>query len=260
MHILKPDKDISELLKTQEGKTLTILDYDGTIAPFKVNRYEAYPDPGLLNLVKKLTDLFPEFITTIISGRAAREVQKLTGGIKNLVIWGNHGWEKIDTEGNYKSFQPSKSISEALKLALSIAEKHGIVANCEVKLASLALHTRGMEKEKTNRIREWVYSNWGKIAEEASISLVEFNGGFELIDRSRHKGTAVEETISEIENLARACYIGDDRTDEDAFIAINNVGLSVLLSDTIRDTNADIIVESRDELREFLERWITGSG
>jgi len=260
MHILNPNKNLEEFLKSKKGKTLTILDYDGTIAPFKVNRNEAYPDPELLNIILKLAELFPQYITTIISGRSAREVQKLIGGVKNITIWGNHGWERIDESGNYRSFKPSYATQEALKLALSKVEKYGMSENCEVKIASIALHTRGLEKEKVMRAREWVYSNWGKIARKTSISLVEFNGGFELIDRSRHKGTAVEETISEIENLTRARYIGDDKTDEDAFRAINNHGISVLLSDTIRDTNADIIVESRDELKEFLERWITGSG
>jgi len=141
MHILNPNKNLEELLKPKKGKTLTILDYDGTIAPFKVNRYEAYPDPELLDIILKLTELFPQYITTIISGRSAKEVQQLIGKVNNIVIWGNHGWEKIDANGSYKRFKISNTTMKALKLAISEAEKYGMSKNCEIKIASIALHT-----------------------------------------------------------------------------------------------------------------------
>ena len=51
-------------------------------------------------------------------------------------------------------------------------------------------------------------------------------------------------------------YLGDDETDEDAFTALGDRGLSVLVSQESRSTGADIWIRPPEELFAFLEGWI----
>jgi len=51
-------------------------------------------------------------------------------------------------------------------------------------------------------------------------------------------------------------YLGDDITDEDAFQALGNRGLKVLVRQEPRQTLADIQIKPPDDLFKFLDKWI----
>jgi trehalose-6-phosphatase len=53
-----------------------------------------------------------------------------------------------------------------------------------------------------------------------------------------------------------AAYLGDDYTDEDAFEAIKNRGVGILVRKEFRLTRADIWLEPPEELLFFLGNWI----
>jgi len=54
---------------------------------------------------------------------------------------------------------------------------------------------------------------------------------------------------------ALAVFLGDDRTDEDAFRVVNQrEGLSIYVGDGRADTGARYYLDSTDQVREFLER------
>ena len=57
----------------------------------------------------------------------------------------------------------------------------------------------------------------------------EFDGGIELRAASRNKGDAVRTILSELEPDTPVAYLGDDETDEDAFLALSERGLRVLV-------------------------------
>jgi trehalose 6-phosphate phosphatase len=50
-------------------------------------------------------------------------------------------------------------------------------------------------------------------------------------------------------------YLGDDRTDEDAFMALRGRGLAVLVRPDLRATAAEVWIRPPDELLLFLQRW-----
>ncbi len=60
---------------------------------------------------------------------------------------------------------------------------------------------------------------------------------------------------SETGSGAAVAYLGDDRTDEDAFRELNGKGLSVLVRKEQRPTAAEIWIEPPAELLDFLEKW-----
>ena len=54
-------------------------------------------------------------------------------------------------------------------------------------------------------------------------------------------------------------YLGDDLTDEAAFRAVNDAGLSslsVLVRQEWRETSAEVWLRPPEELKGFLKRWI----
>jgi trehalose-6-phosphatase len=52
-------------------------------------------------------------------------------------------------------------------------------------------------------------------------------------------------------------YLGDDRTDEDAFKALAGRGLAVLVREELRPTAAAVWLRPPVELLDFLQRWMT---
>jgi trehalose-phosphatase len=74
-----------------------------------------------------------------------------------------------------------------------------------------------------------------------------------------NKGDAVRSVVASLDpNVPVAC-LGDDLTDEDAFQALGERGLSVLVKADYRETLAQAWIRPPQELLHFLERWLSSS-
>jgi trehalose 6-phosphate phosphatase len=74
----------------------------------------------------------------------------------------------------------------------------------------------------------------------------------------RDKGGAVDAIVEQADSDTPVVYVGDDLTDESAFLAINrlpNPHLSVLMRRTWRQTAAEVWLQPPDGLRWFLREW-----
>ena len=90
------------------------------------------------------------------------------------------------------------------------------------------------------------------------LRLLKFESGLEL-RAGRDKGGAVREIVRESGGDMPVTYLGDDLTDEAAFVAVNEAKgphLSVLMRREKRKTEADVWLRPPEELRIFLKRWI----
>jgi len=52
-------------------------------------------------------------------------------------------------------------------------------------------------------------------------------------------------------------YLGDDTTDEDAFDALKDIGIGILVAETPRPTAAIYLLRDTREVKQFLETLIT---
>jgi Trehalose-phosphatase len=70
-----------------------LLDYDGTLAPFRVERDLAVPYPELMG---PLRDLQEDGRTrmVVVSGRSLDNLRPLLGLTPSPELWGTHGWER----------------------------------------------------------------------------------------------------------------------------------------------------------------------
>jgi trehalose-6-phosphatase len=87
--------------------------------------------------------------------------------------------------------------------------------------------------------------------------LLEFEGGLEL-RVGRDKGAAIRTLVGEMPAGTPAAYVGDDITDEAAFIALNQIPaphLSVLMRPERRETAASLWLRPPSGLRGFLKKW-----
>jgi len=87
-----------ERLNSRGGGALA-LDYDGTLAPFQVDRDAAVPYPGVAALIRDIQALGRTRVV-LISGRPAEEVRRLLGVEPAPEIWGAHGRQRLRPDGS----------------------------------------------------------------------------------------------------------------------------------------------------------------
>lgn len=232
-----------------------LLDYDGTLAPFRAERDQAAPYPGIRDLLHPLLAIGRTRVV-IISGRAIAELSYLLGIAPLPELWGCHGWERRWPDGSYTAPQQSAAFRAGLEVAIWAAADRGLMQALEHKPAGLALHWRGLTPRAAQALRIEVAQAWEPIAARYGLQLHPFDGGLELRMPGRNKGTAVQTLLDEIGPRAALAYLGDDLTDEDAFTTIGSRGLRVLVRTERRPSAADLWLRPPEELLAFLERWL----
>lgn len=256
MRVLDPACDLDRFfadLGTVRERAL-LLDYDGTLAPFRVERDKAVPYPGVRALLCAILEAGHTRLV-VISGRAARDVIPLLGIEPHPEIWGSHGWERLLPDGTYQPAELDVRFAQGLAAAQRWVAEHGLADRCELKPASLALHWRGLEPRTASTLQDIVMQQWAVLAQATGLVPHAFDGGIELRAPGRDKGHAVETILTEMGAGAVVAYMGDDLTDEDAFKALKGRGLGVLVRPELRPTAADLWLQPPEELRAFLARW-----
>ena len=231
-----------------------LLDYDGTLSPFRVERDQAVPYPGVREILEVILDAAHTRVV-IISGRSVHELIPLLALKSTPEIWGSHGRERLLPDGTYHLDEIGEQASHALAQSSTWARQIGRRDNWERKPASLAFHWRGLDPEAVNTLGSEVRAKWEALALESGLEIHEFDGGLELRVPGRDKGFAVRTILSEMERQSVVAYLGDDRTDEDAFRAIRGRGLGVLVRPQFRPTEADLWLVPPEELLDFLGKW-----
>ncbi|TET37047.1 MAG: trehalose-phosphatase [Planctomycetota bacterium] len=235
-------------------KRVLMLDYDGTLSPFRKERDKALPYPGVREILDEILETACSRLV-IISGRWTKDIIPLLG-LKSLPeIWGSHGLERKFPDGRAKIVDLDRRVREALTGAYDLAVGEGFEERLERKPGALALHWRGLDPEQIDDIRGWAVDAWSAFTTGADTALYKFDGGIELRSKNKNKGDAVSTILAEEGEDCCAAYLGDDQTDEDAFHSLKGKGLSVLVREEFRDTEADIWLRPPDELLEFLGKW-----
>jgi trehalose 6-phosphate phosphatase len=261
MKILNTDIDFDDFFHKLAGASsrVLMLDYDGTLAPFRALRDKAVPYPGVRTALEAIGESGACRLV-IVSGRAIEDLVPLMGLKAVPEIWGCHGWERRLADGSKIGPDISKLATRGLEEAGRWTKEKGLAEHLEQKPASMAIHWRGLGEGEIADIRKNAAEGWGRIAGEFGLSVHDFNGGVEIRVPGRDKGIAVETILAESGTGAVAAYLGDDLTDEDAFRALKGNGLGVFVNAELRETAADLWIKPPEELIEFLSRWTESLG
>jgi trehalose-phosphatase len=256
MQILQPGFDLERFfVALGRAKTRALLlDYDGTLAPFQIERDRATPYPGVRKLLRAIQRAGHTRLV-VVSGRALADLEPLLGLDPAPELWGAHGWERQLPGGARQLVALEPAAARGLEEAQALALASGLAERCERKPTSLALHWRGLPASEAEELRVWARRNWEMPGQRAGLVAHDFDGGIELRAPGRDKGHAVRTILGELGEAAVVAYLGDDRTDEDAFAAIKGRGLAALVRAEQRPTLADIRLRPPDELLVFLRRW-----
>jgi trehalose 6-phosphate phosphatase len=232
-----------------------LLDYDGTLAPLTSDRAQAVPYPGIraalatLSLARRRTSIW------IVSGRVVSDLSRLVALDRLVDLWGSHGIERRTRHGVWVGPAPSREASAFLDAAAAALVRQGAEAFTERKRYGLALHRRGADPARYRAARTILVRRFGDQARRHGLELCPFDGGLELRPLGLHKGLAVEGAFDELGDDAAVAYLGDDRTDEDAFAALRGRGLSVLVAPNPRRTRADAWLRPPGGVLDFLADW-----
>ena len=104
--------DFLERLKKASSAVL-LLDYDGTIAPFHVDRFRARPYAGVLSLLDKIADSGKTRVA-VISGRQFPELKALLEPFDNVEMWGLYGMERLRLNGSYSEMHIARDCVDLL--------------------------------------------------------------------------------------------------------------------------------------------------
>ncbi len=241
-------------LLTRSRNRALLLDYDGTLAPFRVERDKAVPYFGVRKILEKIIATGGCRVV-VISGRSVEDLLPLLGLQVTPEIWGSHGRERLYADGEYQIRPVGAKADKALKEVLDWAGASGLEPYCELKPGCIAFHVRGLPPEKAEEILTQVRSVTSSLEQGHGVGLHSFDGGLEFRAAGCHKGQAVETIFQESGSDMVAAYLGDDRTDEDAFRAIKGRGIGVLVRSELRTTEADLWIKPPEELLQFLSEW-----
>ncbi len=236
-------------------KRLIMLDYDGTLAPFVVDRDRAYPYKGIFEILDQIVSSKLNKIV-IVTGRNAAKIKDFLPLKKPYEVWGVHGMERVLHDGRVTRTPITEDVQKAFSKASKWAKAHGMSDRIEQKYGSLAFHIRGLEKDKTEALLTYAKDSLKKISEGTGLEIKEFDGGIELRTQGVDKGTAIRTILSETERDTIFSYFGDDMTDEDAFAALGDLGVSFLVRPAYRPTKADVWLKPPHELKDVLKRFI----
>jgi trehalose-phosphatase len=239
-------------------RSVLMLDYDGTLAPFHIDRFAATPYPGVEERLATLSAL-SRVRLVLVSGRSARELRDLLPIDIKAEIWGSHGREQMKTDGAYQLFALDPVQQAALEQLGVEMSALGFSETLEVKPASLAIHWRSFDPATQDRVRSLVQSIYARLKDTGGMQLLPFDGGLELRSADRTKGTAVKEILLQELAALPAAYLGDDLTDEDAFAAMGSEGYSILVRTEVRESWARFWLRPPEELLGFLDDWIANS-
>jgi trehalose 6-phosphate phosphatase len=207
------------------------LDLDGTLAPLVARPQLVGPDPYRNQLLANVAHAL-EGRVAIVSGRSIEEVDRITGGCIACVA-GLHGLERRDVRGSLDSALAHPQLEKAIAVVEAFAHaRPGLLV--EKKRLGVALHYR-----ETPDAAAEALAFARRVAWATGLKLQEGQMVAELRCPGSDKGDMLRAFMQEWPFAEHfPIFVGDDITDEDGFVAAQELdGVGVLVGPR-RHTNA----------------------
>lgn len=245
------------LPKLPQSKLAIFLDYDGTLTP-TVSRplEESSLNQDVRELLTHLATLHP---IAIISGRDRSNVSDLVQ-LPQLIYAGSHGFDILGSTTYPLQHEVGQEFIPQIKQLFLLLQQrlNHIPAIClQEKKYALAVHYRNVESQLHATIIAAVTS----LVQEAKV--FKMKGGKDLIEICPNinwdKGQGMKwiaETLQLNTPEYFHIYIGDDITDEDAFRALPQQGMGILVGNHGQNSFADFYLNNCGEVKEFLRQLL----
>jgi trehalose 6-phosphate phosphatase len=233
-------------------------DFDGTLSEIVEN-----PDAARLveGAADALTTLSAQCPVAILSGRDLADVRERIG-LPGIWYAGSHGFELTGPDGaHHENAEAAASIPVLAEAAAELADQLGHIPGVVVehKRFGVAVHYRNAARDRVGEVAAAVRSAGGRTALHVTT-------GREVIELRPNvdwdKGKTLRWVLDHIRDDQQPgpllpIYLGDDITDEDAFDAVHDDGIPIVVrhnDDGDRATAASYALDNPGRAREFTER------
>ncbi|XP_061336559.1 probable trehalose-phosphate phosphatase J [Gastrolobium bilobum] len=258
-----------QIVDASKGKQIVMfLDYDGTLSPIVEDPDRAFMSDSMRKTVRKLARCFP---TAIVTGRCKDKVYNFVR-LAELYYAGSHGMDiKGPTRSSKNKYSKAEAVlfqpaSEFLPMIDEVYQqlvdktKSTPGAKVENNKFCVSVHFRCVDEKKWSELARQVKS---VLKDYPKLRLTQGRKVLEIRPTIKwDKGKALEFLL---ESLGFAncsdvfpVYIGDDRSDEDAFKKLRDrgQGFGILVSKFPKDTSASYSLQEPNEVMDFLQRLV----
>jgi trehalose 6-phosphate phosphatase len=240
--------------KIKAGRKIALfLDFDGTLVPIQADPAQCF----LSEKTKRQLSLLARSnlcYLTVLSGRSLSDIKKRIG-IRKIYYGGNHGLDILGPNLRYThpkaltAKSPIKYITR--KLGKEIADIEG--AWLEKKIFSVSLHFRSVKTEDIRLVKKVFHNVVENYSKNNLFTIMKGKKVLELLpDVSWDKGKAVLWLLQQLKDRCLPVYVGDDRTDEDAFKALRGNGITIHIGKS-KKTSADYYLKGHWEISRLLK-------
>src|SRR4029453_3334756 len=231
-----------------------LLDYEGTLTPIVSHPEDAWLPESMRQTLRSLAARVP---VAILSGRDLDDVRGRVL-VEGIVYAGSHGFDIVGAGGLRRelgaAYLPVLDTAE-MELREALDEISG--AQLERKHFSVAAHYRNVSEHDAFKVALAVDA---VAAGHRELRRINGKKVYELLpDIDWNKGKAVLWLLDTLElerGKAFPIFIGDDRTDEDAFRALEERGVGILVSEQPQVTAASYWLNNPEEVERFLRALI----
>jgi len=247
--------------RIKQSGVLLCLDYDGTLTPI-VERPEMAKLPSeTLKVLEKLNQT-PNLKLAVISGRPLPELRRFVP-IPDLLAVGNHGFEIEGPKINHvhPAAKEAAGLLADIRNQLNDLLKPGLGAWVEDKTYTLSVHYRQVDERNVPKVQKILQDVAAPALQTGKLKMTEGKKVWELRPSvDWNKGTSLLWLLGRMEAHTgkewMPIFIGDDRTDEDAFQAVKAHGLGIRVTVYPEEhTAADYYLTSSGEVCDCLQ-WI----
>lgn len=232
-------------------------DFDGTLSDIVNDPDTAAPVAGAAEALQELSARCP---VAVLSGRDLADVSKRVG-VPGLWYAGSHGFELTAPDGTHHQNDAAAAAVPVLeRAAAELRERLGPIPGVVVehKRFGVAVHYRNAERDRIGEVAAAVRAAGRRDGLRVTT-------GREVIelrpDLDWDKGKTLRWVIDHLAEAGSGAltpvYLGDDITDEDAFDAVSDGGVPILVrhnDDGDRATAARYALDSPAQASEFTDR------
>ncbi|XP_071727704.1 probable trehalose-phosphate phosphatase F [Rutidosis leptorrhynchoides] len=270
------------IYRANKKKIVIFLDYDGTLSPIVNDPNRAFMSTDMRSAVKGVAEYFP---TAIISGRSLDKLSPVYElvGLTELFYAGSHGMDIMfpandtlptnhtkyiratDKQGKEVNlFQPAREFIPMIdEVFRTLVERTKDIPGAFVENHTFctSVHYRNVDEKRWPIIAQCVHDvlkGYPRLRLTHGRKVLEIHP---MIDWD--KGKAVKFLLKSL-GLSNSddvlpIYIGDDRTDEDAFkfLRERKRGYGILVSAVPKESKALLSLRDTREVKDFLKSMIT---
>lgn len=231
------------------------LDYDGTLTPIVERPEDARLSEEMRTALRAAAQTMP---VAVVSGRDLADVRSLVG-LADIIYAGSHGFDIQGPDLSLELPEGVDALDDLDRAAADLSSRLASIpgARVERKRFAIAVHYRQVSEEDAERVQSAVART------DSAFPRLRRTGGkkvFELRpDIDWDKGRAVRWLLSELgldSPDVLPIYIGDDETDEDAFRALGDQGIGILVAERPQPSAADYRLADTTRVAELLRHLV----